>query len=76
MLSIPIPAGLEVPEEGQFEAPVTFESANGELIVLAIGGVPVSDEVEESEEEEMPEESGAPNEDFMSAVERQMGAPR
>lgn len=62
---LPIPQGLEVPPEGQFEAPVTFEVMDGELHVVAIAGVPVG-EAEEPMEEEMPP-------DFLAAVEQSMG---
>jgi hypothetical protein len=67
MMMIPIPEGLEVPPEGQFEAPVTFELMDGELMIVAIAGVPVgeTEEQEEPEGEEMPP-------DFLAAVERSM----
>jgi hypothetical protein len=66
-MTIPIPEGLEVPPEGQFEAPATFEVMGGELVLVAVAGVPVgeSEEMEEPEEEDMPP-------DFLAAVERSM----
>jgi hypothetical protein len=66
-MSITIPEGLEVPPEGQFEAPATFEVMGGALMLVAIAGVPVGEqeEQEEPEEEEMPP-------DFLAAVERSM----
>lgn len=66
-MMIPIPEGLEVPPEGQFEAPVTFEVMDGELMIVSIAGVPVgeSEEQDEPEAEEMPP-------DFLAAVERSM----
>lgn len=66
-MMLPIPQGLEVPPEGQFEAPVTFEVMDGELMIVAIAGVPVGEAKEpmEPEEEEMPP-------DFLAAVERDM----
>ena len=66
-MSITIPEGLEVPPEGQFEAPATFEVMGGELMLVAIAGVPVGEpeEQEEPEGEEMPP-------DFLAAVERSM----
>lgn len=66
-MMLPIPQGLEVPPEGQFEAPVTFEVMDGELMIVAIAGVPVGEAEEpmEPEEEEMPP-------DFLAAVERDM----
>ena len=66
-MSITIPEGLEVPPEGQFEAPATFEVMGGELMLVAIAGVPVGEpeEQEEPEGEEMPP-------DVLAAVERSM----
>lgn len=65
MIMLPMPQGLEVPPEGQFEAPATFEVMDGELMLVAIAGVPVG-EAEEPMEEEMPP-------DFLAAVEQSMG---
>ena len=67
MITLPIPQGLEVPPEGQFEAPATFEVMDGELMLVAVAGVPVGEpeEQEEPEGEEMPP-------DFLAAVERSM----
>ena len=62
---LPIPQGLEVPPEGQFEAPATFEVMDGELMLVAVAGVPVGED-EEPMEEEMPP-------DFLAAVEQSMG---
>jgi hypothetical protein len=70
MTMIPIPEGLEVPPEGQFEAPVTFEVMDGELMIVSIAGVPVG-EPEEPEEQEEPEGEEMPP-DFLAAVERSM----
>lgn len=70
MITIPIPEGLEVPQEPQFELPVIFEIEGDQLIVLAVNGIPV--EMEEEEEGEMEEEGGEEG-DFASAVEQAMG---
>jgi|688.fasta_scaffold107820_4 hypothetical protein len=64
-MSITIPEGLEVPPEGQFEAPATFEVMGGELMLVAIAGVPVG-EADEPMEEEIPP-------DFLAAVEQSIG---
>ena len=70
MIAIPIPEGLQVPQEPQFELPVIFEIEGDQLIVLAVGGIPV--EMEE-EEGEMEEEEGGEEGGFASAVEQAMG---
>ena len=71
-MTIPIPPELALPEmpDGEtIQLPVTFRVSAGALEIIDIDGVPVA-EVEESETEEAPE---APeNEDFMSAVNRQL----
>ncbi len=68
-MTIPIPADLVVPEvaDGElFELPVTFAlTADGNLEVVQIDGVDVAEP--ETVEEEIPAE-----EDFMSAVNRQL----
>jgi hypothetical protein len=69
---IPIPEGLELPQEPVFDLPVTFEMREGMLYALAVNGLAVPEEGEQptegaeapmSEEEEM---------DFMAAVESAM----
>lgn len=77
---IPIPEGLQVPEEKQFDLPVTFEVRDNMLYALAVNGMPVPKEQEE-EGEEMEEEGGEMEEengemDFMSAVESAMKKPQ
>jgi hypothetical protein len=69
MIAIPIPEGLEVPQEPQFELPVIFEIEGDQLIVLAVDGIPVEMEEEEGEMEE----EGGEEADFASAVEQAMG---
>ena len=69
---IPIPEGLEVPPEGQFEAPVTFEVMDGELMIVAIAGVPVGEPEEQEETEGEEPEGGEMPPDFLAAVERSM----
>ena len=68
MITIPIPEGLQVPQEPQFELPVIFEIEGDQLIVLAVDGIPVEMEEVEEEMEEGGEEGG-----FASAVEQAMG---
>jgi len=71
MIVIPIPEGLEVPQEPQFELPVIFQIEGDQLIVLAVDGIPL-DYVES--EGEMEEEGGEGGEtDFASAVEQAVG---
>jgi hypothetical protein len=66
---IPIPEGLAIPEETQFELPVMFEMRDGQLYALAVDGLPLPEgEGEEMEDEEMEEEPA----NFMAAVERGM----
>jgi hypothetical protein len=72
MITIPIPADLalpEVPDGETIQLPVTFKVTPAGLEVVDIDGVPVTGAEEEQEEvaEEAPE-----NEDFMSAVNRQL----
>ena len=69
MITIPIPEGLQVPQEPQFELPVIFEIEGDQLIVLAVDGIPVEMEEEEGEMEE----EGGEEADFASAVEQAMG---
>jgi len=71
---LPLPEGLEVPPEGQFEVPVLAEMREGQIYVLEIGGMPLPD-VDAEMEEEL-DEAGMNEEDFMAAVERQMGPKR
>lgn len=69
-MEIPIPKGLELPEVPAGETiqlTVTFAVEEGMLEILEIEGIPV----EEMEEMEQPE-SPAENEDFVSAVNRQL----
>ena len=68
-MTIPIPPELALPEMPAGETiqlPVTFRVSGSGLEIVDIDGVPVA-EAEESETEEAPE-----NEDFMSAVNRQL----
>lgn len=72
---IPIPEGLQLPEQPQFDLPVTFEVRDNMLYALAVDGMPVPKEGEEPEE--MEEEGGEGEEmDFMSAVEAGMKKPQ
>lgn len=71
---LPLPEGLELPPEGQFEVPVLAEMREGQIYVLEIGGMPLPD-VEQEMEEELDNE-GMDEEDFMAAVERQMKPTR
>jgi len=64
MISIPIPEGLQLPE-GESEISAVVSMSNGELMLVALDGIPVGDDMEEEDMEEAPE-------DFMSAVERGM----
>jgi hypothetical protein len=65
MISIPIPEGLQLPE-GESEISAVVSMVNGELMLVALDGIPVGDDMEEEAmEEEAPE-------DFMSAVERNL----
>jgi hypothetical protein len=77
---IPVPEGLELPDQPQFDMPVTFEVRDNMLYALAVNGMPVPKEKEE-EGEEMEEEGGEMEEengkmDFMSAVESAMKKPQ
>lgn len=72
-MTIPIPTGLELPDvpEGEtISLPVTFTVSPEGLIPVEIDGFPVTDN--ESEEETPDAESGSPEEDFVSAVNRQL----
>lgn len=73
---IPMPEGLQVPEEPQFDLPVTFEVRDNMLYALAVGGMPVPQEGEEPEEMEEEEPEGGEEMDFMSAVESAMKKPQ
>ena len=78
---IPMPEGLQVPDQPEFEMPVTFEVRDNMLYALAVGGMPVPEEGEAPEEEgmqaEMEQEGGANTDmDFMSAVESAMKKPQ
>lgn len=70
-----MPEGLQLPEQPQFDLPVTFEVRDNMLYALAVDGLPVPKEGEEPEE--MEEEGGEGEEmDFMSAVEAGMKKPQ
>jgi hypothetical protein len=70
-----MPEGLQLPEQPQFDLPVTFEVRDNMLYALAVDGMPVPKEGEEPEE--MEEEGGEGEEmDFMSAVEAGMKKPQ
>jgi len=71
---IPMPEGLQLPEEPQFDLPVTFEVRDNMLYALAVGGLPVPQEGEEPEE--MEEEAPEGEMDFMAAVEAGMKKPQ
>jgi hypothetical protein len=77
---IPMPEGLQVPDQPEFEMPVTFEVRDNMLYALAVGGMPIPEEGEAPEEEmerEMEQEGGANTDmDFMSAVESAMKKPQ
>jgi hypothetical protein len=66
MMTIPLPAGLEIPEGEPVDISATVQMMDGELMLVALEGIPVGDDMEE---EAMEEESP---EDFMSAVERNL----
>ena len=71
-----MPEGLQVPEEAQFDMPVTFEVRDNMLYALAVDGMPVpkeGEEPKEMEEEEVPEGGKM---DFMTAVESAMKKPQ
>lgn len=78
--SIPIPEGLQIPDQPEFEMPVTFEVRDNMLYALAVGGMPIPDGGDEPEEEDMRmemEQGGAEKDmDFMSAVESAMKKPQ
>ena len=66
---IPIPEGFQLPQEQQFDVPVTVTVADGgNLLVLALAGMPVAD----PEAPEEPAMAEAPPETFEQAVERGM----
>jgi hypothetical protein len=69
---IPVPEGLNVPQEPTFELPVTFELRDGMLYALAVDGMPVPEEGEEAEGEMPEEEMSGEDMDFMAAVEQGM----
>lgn len=67
-MEIPIPQGLEipvVPEGKTIDLTVTFSVEGNMLEIKAIEGIPVEEEMEEAPEG---------NEDFVSAVNRQLPA--
>ena len=68
MITIPIPEGLKLPKEPQFDIPITVEVQDGELSVLAIGGMPLPETNEEANAK--PEEEPS----FTSAVEAAMAS--
>ena len=70
MTTIPIPEGLEIPQEPQFEMPVVFEIVDDQLVPLAVGGIALA---AEEMPEEMPEEAPESDASFSAAVERAMG---
>lgn len=76
--SIPIPEGLQIPDQPEFEMPVTFEVRDNMLYALAVGGMPIPDGGDEPEEEMPMEQEGGENADmdFMSAVESAMKKPQ
>jgi hypothetical protein len=65
---LPIPEGLELPDEkdGPFVLPVTFAMSEGQLVALEIDGSPLPDPEAEMEDEMEGEMDEA---DFLSAVE-------
>ena len=79
---IPIPEGLQVPDQPEFEMPVTFEVRDNMLYALTIDGMPIPKEGEKPEKEmevemEMGQEGGKNTDmDFMSAVESAMKKPQ
>jgi hypothetical protein len=79
---LPIPKGLQVPDQPEFEMPVTFEVRDNMLYALAVGGMPIPEEGAEPEEDmememEMEQEGGENADmDFMSAVESAMKKPQ
>jgi hypothetical protein len=73
---IPMPKGLQLPEEPQFDLPVTFEVRDNMLYALAVGGLPVPQEGEEPKEMEEGEAPEGEEMDFMSAVESAMKKPQ
>lgn len=80
MISFPLPAGFELPDdvkEGQdFDAVATFSLSEGSLTLKALEGAPV-DSAEDTAMEGTEAEQSAPNEEddggFLSGVEKQMG---
>jgi len=87
MIHIPIPEGLQLPEDAEsqpFVAEVEFVAMDGMLMPLSVAGIPLPEpemeeeeemeegEMEEGEMDEMPEEGG----DFMAAIEQALGGPR
>lgn len=71
-----MPEGLQVPEEKQFDLPVTFEVRDNMLYALAVNGMPVPKEGEEPEEGEAEGEAPEKEMDFMAAVETAMKKPQ
>ena len=71
-ISIPIPEGLQIPQEPQFELPVLFELKDDALYALAVDGIAISEEGEEPEAEEAEGEAPEKEMNFMNAVEQGM----
>lgn len=85
MTPIPIPEGLQLPENAETEpfiAEVEFVTMDGMLMPLSVAGIPLpesemeeeyeeEDEMEDMEEEEMPD--SAEEGGFMDAIEMAMG---
>ena len=71
-----MPEGLQLPEEPQFDLPVTFEVRDNMLYALAVGGLPVPQEGEEPKEMEEGEAPEGEEMDFMAAVEAGMKKPQ
>ena len=72
-----MPEGLQLPEQPQFDLPVTFEVRDNMLYALAVDGMPVPKEGEEPEEMEEEGGEGEGEEmDFMAAVEAGMKKPQ
>jgi len=61
MTHIPIPEGLELPENAEsepFTAEVEFLAMDGMLMPVSVAGIPIAEEEPEMEEEEYEDESG------------------
>jgi hypothetical protein len=62
-IAIPIPEGMQPPQEPVFVVPVTFELRDGMLYALEVDGMPIP-----GGEPEAPEEEAGPG--FLDEVER------